>query len=77
MSTTLERLTAEVRQLSPTEVVELRAWIMEYQPPHDAGANGQPRVNWSGHAARVQAIFEPTSPPRQNPVLALRAEERC
>ena len=76
MSTTLERLAAEVRRLSPTEIIELRAWIMEYQLPHNAGVNGQPHVDWSNHAARVQAIFEPASPPKQNPVLALRAEER-
>lgn len=74
MTDTLERLAEEVRRLTPPEVAQLRAWIMDYQPAH--GITTSRRVDWSGHAARVQEIFGADAPPRENAVLALREEER-
>lgn len=75
MSNTLERLADEVRRLTPPEVAELRAWIMDYRPVNGTDATSR-RVDWSGHAARVQEIFGDDAPPRENAVLALREEER-
>lgn len=75
MTVILERLTEEVRRLTPPEMEELRAWIMGYQPAHSGEAASR-HVDWSGHAASVQAIFGVTMPVRENAVLALREEER-
>ena len=76
MTETLERLTTEVRKLTPGEVEDLRAWLAEFRPVQSAQpAKPEKRVDWSGHFARVEKIFEGSAPVRENAVLALRREE--
>lgn len=77
MSETLERVTTEVRKLTPDELNELRAWLAEYEPaanalPVDTGKS----VDWSGHLERMKAIWGDTPPLAENIVLSLREEER-
>ena len=74
MTDTLVRLIEEVRKLTPQEVDQLRDWIVDHRPVDGMDAASR-RVDWSGHAARVQAIFGKAALIRENAVLALREEE--
>jgi hypothetical protein len=49
--------------------------MINYRPANGTAA-ASPRVDWSGHAARVPEIFADNAPAKENAVLALRAEEQ-
>ena len=77
MSETLERVTTEVRKLTPDELKGLRAWLAEYEPAANPlpADTGKP-VDWSGHSERMKAIWGDTPPLAENAVLSFREEER-
>ena len=57
MSETLERVTTEVRKLTPDELKELRAWLAEYEPAvNPLPADTEKPIDWSGHLERMEAI---------------------
>ena len=77
MSETLERVTAEVRKLTPDELKELRAWLAGYEPAaNPLPAVTEKSVDWSGHLERMKVIWGDTPPLAENVVLSLREEER-
>ncbi len=82
MTEHLEKLTAEVRKLTPAELEELRSWLAEYQPEdlsssrdQDALVDWDAPVDWSDLFERVKAIRGNAPPLPENTVLALREEE--
>ena len=77
MNEILERVTTEVRKLTPDELKELRAWLAEYEPmANPIPADTEKPVDWSGHLGRMKAIWGDTPPLAENVVLSLREEER-
>ena len=77
MTEASERMTSEVRKLTPDELRELRAWLEEYHPASSSQpADTKKRVDWSGHFERMKAIWGDPPPLTENIVLLLREEER-